>query len=95
VLKGLYALLVAVISGLCSVGSQTRTDRCNSLSSEGGLSTMYDIHACLCGHEQVNHRDLEDVTYQPGSICVLCEISLMSCASGRAVATHGSNSLSL
>lgn len=46
-LYGLYALLVIVNTGLCSFGSHTLTFLCIIGSSLGGLSTMYDIHACL------------------------------------------------
>lgn len=47
VLNGLYAPRVKVRTGLCSFGSHSLTLRCRIGSSVGGLSTMYDIHACL------------------------------------------------
>lgn len=47
VLYGLYPDRLHVSVGLCSFGSQTRAWRCRSLSSDGGLSTTYDIQACL------------------------------------------------
>jgi hypothetical protein len=50
VLYGLYALRVAVNTGRCAVGSQARTPRWRSLSSLGGLSIEYEIHACLTGY---------------------------------------------
>ena len=47
VLYGLNAERLRVKLGLCSFGSHTRTPDCNIASETGGLSTMYDIHACL------------------------------------------------
>jgi hypothetical protein len=47
VLYGLYALRVALSTGLCAIGSQGRAPRWRSLSSLGGLSIEYEIHACL------------------------------------------------
>jgi hypothetical protein len=84
VLKGLYALRVAVRSGLCSLGSQTLTVRCSSLSSEGGLSTMYDIQACLRWVSTRGSCSAVSNTYQPGSICVLYHVSDFQCCHLRA-----------
>jgi hypothetical protein len=81
VLYGLYALRVAVNTGRCAVGSQARTPRWRSLSSLGGLSIEYEIHACLTGYSvrefvlALSMFELEmprkKVAHQPGSICDL------------------------
>lgn len=67
-------LLDAVMLGTWAVGSHIRSCRCMIRSWDGGLSTMYDIHACLCmpgQHRRAAQDDWlghDDIPYHPGSI---------------------------
>ena len=47
VLYVLNAERLRVSTGLCSFGSHKRTPVCKIGSDTGGLSTIYEIHACL------------------------------------------------
>lgn len=98
VLKGLYALLLQVKQGRCSAGSQGRTCLWRMGSWVGGLSTMYDIQACLRLVSELRNTRFLD-TLSPAGLNLVTVGYRVSCPAALLPVlswyTHGLNSFSL